>query len=124
LLGVTGSGKTFTIANVSRENHRPTLRYLAQQDRWRSSATPRFKTILFAENAVEYVGRYFDITSREAYIHATTPTEQIRRLMKRSKRLQAFDGERAPVGRASSGCKRCLIYGVTSPRKIRHSAVE
>ena len=58
LLGVTGSGKTFTIANVIAEINKPTL-VLAPNKTLAAQLFAEFKE-LFPENAVEYFGSYYD----------------------------------------------------------------
>src|SRR5216684_5574520 len=69
LLGVTGSGKTFTIANVIQEVQRPTL-VLAHNKTLAAQLYQEFKTF-FPENAVEYFVSYYDYYQPEAYIART-----------------------------------------------------
>ena len=71
LLGVTGSGKTFTMANVIERVQRPTL-VLAHNKTLAAQLCSEFKE-LFPENAVEYFVSYYDYYQPEAYI-ATTDT--------------------------------------------------
>ena len=71
LLGVTGSGKTFTMANVIEKMQRPTL-VLAHNKTLAAQLCSEFKE-LFPENAVEYFVSYYDYYQPEAYI-ATTDT--------------------------------------------------
>ena len=71
LLGVTGSGKTFTIANVVQKIQRPTL-VLAHNKTLAAQLFMEFKEF-FPENAVEYFVSYYDYYQPEAYI-ATTGT--------------------------------------------------
>ena len=66
LLGVTGSGKTFTIANIIAEINRPTL-VLAHNKTLAAQLCSEFKEI-FPENAVEYFVSYYDYYQPEAYI--------------------------------------------------------
>jgi excinuclease ABC subunit B len=66
LLGVTGSGKTFTIANVIREVQRPTL-VLAHNKTLAAQLYGEFKEF-FPENAVEYFVSYYDYYQPEAYV--------------------------------------------------------
>src|SRR5450631_26451 len=68
LLGITGSGKTFTIANVIQETQRPTL-VLAHNKTLAAQLYQEFKTF-FPENAVEYFVSYYDYYQPEAYIPA------------------------------------------------------
>src|ERR1700737_264817 len=69
LLGVTGSGKTFTIANVIRELNRPTL-VISHNKTLAAQLYSEFKQF-FPENAVEYFVSYFDYYQPEAYIPRT-----------------------------------------------------
>ena len=69
LLGVTGSGKTFTIANVIQAVQRPAL-IIAHNKTLAAQLYGEFKT-LFPENAVEYFVRYYDYYQPEAYIPST-----------------------------------------------------
>ena len=69
LLGVTGSGKTFTMANVIEELQRPTL-VLAPNKTLAAQLYHEFKA-LFPENGVEYFVSYYDYYQPEAYIPST-----------------------------------------------------
>jgi excinuclease ABC subunit B len=69
LLGVTGSGKTFTMANVIERVQRPTL-VLAHNKTLAAQLCSEFKE-LFPENAVEYFVSYYDYYQPEAYISQT-----------------------------------------------------
>src|SRR5512146_1026663 len=69
LLGVTGSGKTFTMANVIAELHRPTL-VIAHNKTLAAQLYNEFKQF-FPENAVEYFVSYYDYYQPEAYIPQT-----------------------------------------------------
>ena len=69
LLGVTGSGKTFTMANVIARLNRPTL-VLAHNKTLAAQLCSEFKEF-FPENAVEYFVSYYDYYQPEAYIAAT-----------------------------------------------------
>ncbi len=71
LLGVTGSGKTFTMANIIAQLNRPTL-VLAHNKTLAGQLCSEFKEF-FPENAVEYFVSYYDYYQPEAYI-ATTDT--------------------------------------------------
>ena len=66
LLGVTGSGKTFTMANVIARMNRPTL-VLAHNKTLAAQLCTEFRTF-FPENAVEYFVSYYDYYQPEAYI--------------------------------------------------------
>ncbi len=75
LLGVTGSGKTFTIANVIQEVQRPTL-VLAHNKTLAAQLCSEFKEF-FPNNAVEYFVSYYDYYQPEAYIpHTDTYIEK------------------------------------------------
>ena len=69
LLGVTGSGKTFTMANVVQEVQRPTL-VLAHNKTLAAQLYSEFKQF-FPNNAVEYFVSYYDYYQPEAYIPVT-----------------------------------------------------
>ena len=69
LLGVTGSGKTFTMANVIAKLNRPTL-VLAHNKTLAAQLCSEFKEF-FPENAVEYFVSYYDYYQPEAYIPTT-----------------------------------------------------
>ena len=69
LLGVTGSGKTFTMANIIEKVNRPTL-VLAHNKTLAAQLCSEFKAF-FPENAVEYFVSYYDYYQPEAYIAST-----------------------------------------------------
>ena len=69
LLGVTGSGKTFTMANIIERLNRPTL-VLAHNKTLAAQLCTEFKEF-FPENAVEYFVSYYDYYQPEAYIPNT-----------------------------------------------------
>lgn len=69
LLGVTGSGKTFTMANVIKESNRPAL-ILAHNKTLAAQLYSEFKE-LFPENAVRYFVSYYDYYQPEAYVPST-----------------------------------------------------
>src|SRR3954465_8283071 len=66
LLGITGSGKTFTVASVIQRTQRPAL-VLAHNKTLAAQLYQEFKT-LFPENAVEYFVSYYDYYQPEAYM--------------------------------------------------------
>ena len=115
LLGVTGSGKTFTIANVIRELNRPTL-VISHNKTLAAQLYSEFKQF-FPTNAVEYFVSYFDYYQPEAYIPRTDTyiekdssiNEEIERL--RLSATSALLTRRDTIVVASVSC----IYGVTSP---------
>ena len=69
LLGITGSGKTFTMANVIQEVQRPTL-ILSHNKTLAAQLYGEFKS-LFPNNAVEYFISYYDYYQPEAYLPVT-----------------------------------------------------
>jgi len=115
LLGVTGSGKTFTIANVIRELDRPTL-VISHNKTLAAQLYSEFKQF-FPQNAVEYFVSYFDYYQPEAYIPRSDTyiekdssiNEEIERL--RLAATSALLSRRDTIVVASVSC----IYGVTSP---------
>jgi excinuclease ABC subunit B len=115
LLGVTGSGKTFTVANVIREVERPTL-VISHNKTLAAQLYSEFKQF-FPHNAVEYFVSYFDYYQPEAYIPRSDTyiekdssiNEEIERL--RLSTASALLSRRDVIVVASVSC----IYGVTSP---------
>jgi len=115
LLGVTGSGKTFTIANVVREIDRPTL-VISHNKTLAAQLYSEFKQF-FPRNAVEYFVSYFDYYQPEAYIPRSDTyiekdssiNEEIERL--RLSATSALLSRRDVIVVASVSC----IYGITSP---------
>ncbi len=115
LLGVTGSGKTFTIANVIRDLDRPTL-VISHNKTLAAQLYSEFKQF-FPRNAVEYFVSYFDYYQPEAYIPRSDTyiekdssiNEEIERL--RLSTASALLSRRDTIVVASVSC----IYGVTSP---------
>lgn len=115
LLGVTGSGKTFTIANVIERLQRPTL-VIAHNKALASQLYGEFKE-LFPENAVEFFVSYYDYYQPEAYIPETDTyiekdaliNDDIDRL--RHSATRAVLERRDVIVVASVSC----IYGIGSP---------
>ena len=115
LLGVTGSGKTFTVANVIREVERPTL-VISHNKTLAAQLYSEFKQF-FPKNAVEYFVSYFDYYQPEAYIPRSDTyiekdssiNEEIERL--RLAATSALLSRRDTIVVASVSC----IYGITSP---------
>ena len=115
LLGVTGSGKTFTMANVIREIDRPTL-VISHNKTLAAQLYSEFKQF-FPRNAVEYFVSYFDYYQPEAYIPRSDTyiekdssiNEEIERL--RLSATSALLSRRDVIVVASVSC----IYGITSP---------
>ena len=115
LLGITGSGKTFTIANVIDQVQRPTL-VLAHNKTLAAQLYQEFKTF-FPENAVEYFVSYYDYYQPEAYVPAAdlyiekeaTINDEIDRL--RMSATRALFERRDVIVVASVSC----IYGLGDP---------
>jgi excinuclease ABC subunit B len=115
LLGVTGSGKTFTVANVIQELDRPTL-VISHNKTLAAQLYSEFKQF-FPRNAVEYFVSYFDYYQPEAYIPRSDTyiekdssiNEEIERL--RLAATSALLSRRDVIVVASVSC----IYGITSP---------
>jgi len=115
LLGVTGSGKTFSIANVIRALDRPTL-VISHNKTLAAQLYSEFKQF-FPKNAVEYFVSYFDYYQPEAYIPRSDTyiekdssiNEEIERL--RLAATSALLSRRDTIVVASVSC----IYGITSP---------
>ena len=116
LLGVTGSGKTFTIANVIAQMNRPAL-VIAHNKTLAAQLYGEFKE-LFPENAVEFFVSYYDYYQPEAYIPTSDTyiekdaliNEDIDRM--RHSATRAVLERRDTIVVASVSC----IYGIGSPR--------
>ncbi|MCB9088087.1 MAG: excinuclease ABC subunit UvrB [Calditrichae bacterium] len=116
LLGVTGSGKTFTMANVIAEINRPTL-ILSHNKTLAAQLYGEFKQF-FPENAVEFFISYYDYYQPEAYVPKSdtyiekdsSVNEEIERL--RLKTTASIMSRRDVVIVASVSC----IYGIGSPQ--------
>src|SRR5512136_3240404 len=114
LLGVTGSGKTFTVANVIRNINKPTL-VISHNKTLAAQLYAEFKGF-FPNNAVEYFVSYFDYYQPEAYIPRTDTfvekdssiNEEIERL--RLSTMSSLFARRDVVVVASVSC----IYGIGS----------
>jgi len=115
LLGITGSGKTFSIATVIQRTNRPSL-VLAHNKTLAAQLYQEFKT-LFPENAVEYFVSYYDYYQPEAYVPASdlyiekeaTINDEIDRL--RMSATRALFERRDVIVVASVSC----IYGLGDP---------
>ncbi|RMZ60685.1 excinuclease ABC subunit UvrB [Chryseobacterium nematophagum] len=124
LLGVTGSGKTFTVANVVQNVQKPTL-VLAHNKTLAAQLFMEFKEF-FPENAVEYFVSYYDYYQPEAYI-ATTGTyiekdlsinEEVEKL-RLSATASLLSGRRDVIIVASVSC----IYGIGNPSEFHKSLI-
>src|ERR687895_1485621 len=115
LLGITGSGKTFTVASVIEETQRPTL-VIAHNKTLAAQLYQEFKSF-FPENSVEYFVSYYDYYQPEAYVPASdtyiekeaTINEEIDRL--RLSATRALFERRDVIVVASVSC----IYGLGDP---------
>lgn len=123
LLGVTGSGKTFTIANVIEQVQKPTL-VISHNKTLAAQLYGEFKQF-FPENAVEYFISYYDYYQPEAYIPETDTyiekdadiNDDIDRL--RLKATSSILSRRDVIVVASVSC----IYGLGSPKDFRDMVV-
>ncbi|HBV86768.1 MAG TPA: excinuclease ABC subunit B [Desulfosporosinus sp.] len=119
LLGVTGSGKTFTMANIITKAQRPTL-ILAHNKTLAAQLYSEFKEY-FPENAVEYFVSYYDYYQPEAYVPSSDTfiekdasiNEEIEKL--RHSATAALLERRDVIVVASVSC----IYGLGSPEEYR-----
>ena len=117
LLGVTGSGKTFTIANVIAQLNRPTL-ILSHNKTLAAQLYSEMRTF-FPHNAVEYFVSYYDYYQPEAYIPSTDTyiekdlsiNEQIDRL-RLSATAALLSGRKDVIVVSSVSC----LYGIGSPQ--------
>ncbi|MCQ2272024.1 MAG: excinuclease ABC subunit UvrB [Bacteroidales bacterium] len=124
LLGVTGSGKTFTIANVLSKVNRPAL-ILSHNKTLAAQLYSEFKQF-FPENAVEYYVSYYDYYQPEAYIPTTNTyiekdlaiNEEIDKLRMRTT-SSLLSGRRDIVVIASVSC----IYGIGNPDDFAQNVI-
>jgi excinuclease ABC subunit B len=124
LLGVTGSGKTFTVANVIQELGRPTL-VLSHNKTLAAQLYSEFKQF-FPENAVEYFVSYYDYYQPEAYIPVTDTyiekdlsiNEEIEKL-RLSTTSSLLSGRRDVIVVSSVSC----LYGIGNPDDFHHSTI-
>jgi len=124
LLGVTGSGKTFTIANVIEEIQKPTL-VLAHNKTLAAQLYSEFKQF-FPNNAVEYFVSYYDYYQPEAYIPVSgvyiekdlSINEEIEK-MRLSATSSLLSGRRDVLVVASVSC----IYGIGNPVEFQKNVI-
>jgi excinuclease ABC subunit B len=124
LLGVTGSGKTFTVANVINETQRPTL-VLAHNKTLAAQLYAEFKEF-FPNNAVEYFVSYYDYYQPEAYIPTSgvyiekdlSINEEIEKL-RLSATSSLLSGRRDVIVVASVSC----LYGIGNPVEFQKNVV-
>ncbi|MCR4917028.1 MAG: excinuclease ABC subunit UvrB [Prevotella sp.] len=125
LLGVTGSGKTFTMANVIAQANRPTL-ILSHNKTLAAQLYEEMKGF-FPENAVEYYVSYYDYYQPEAYLpHTDTYIEKELEINEEIDRLRLsavsalLSGRRDVVIVSSVSC----IYGMGSPNALSDNIIE
>lgn len=124
LLGVTGSGKTFTVANVIAETRRPTL-VLAHNKTLAAQLYTEFKQF-FPNNAVEYFVSYYDYYQPEAYIPTTgtyiekdlSINDEIEKL-RLSTTSSLLSGRRDVIVVASVSC----LYGIGNPVEFKKNVI-
>ncbi len=124
LLGVTGSGKTFTVANVVEEVQKPTL-VLAHNKTLAAQLYSEFKQF-FPDNAVEYFVSYYDYYQPEAFIPTSgtyiekdlSINEEIEKL-RLSTTSSLLSGRRDVIVVASVSC----LYGIGNPVEFRKNVV-
>jgi excinuclease ABC subunit B len=125
LQGVTGSGKTFTMANAVKELQRPTL-VLAHNKTLAAQLYSEFKQF-FPNNAVEYFVSYYDYYQPEAYIPTTgtyiekdlSINEEIEKL-RLSTTSSLLSGRRDVLVVASVSC----LYGIGNPAEFEKNVIE
>ena len=125
LLGVTGSGKTFTIANVINEINRPTL-VLSHNKTLAAQLYSEFKNF-FPENAVEYFVSYYDYYQPEAYLPVSdTYIEKDLSINQEIEKLRLattsalLSGRRDVVVISSVSC----LYGIGNPDDFTSNVIE
>jgi len=125
LLGVTGSGKTFTIANVIQEMDKPTL-VLSHNKTLAAQLYSEFKNF-FPNNAVEYYVSYYDYYQPEAYLPSRdlyiekdlSINEEIEKL-RLSTTSSLLSGRKDVIVVSSVSC----IYGIGNPEDFKETIVE
>ncbi|PXY38967.1 excinuclease ABC subunit B [Flavobacterium cheongpyeongense] len=125
LLGVTGSGKTFTVANVIQEVQKPTL-VLAHNKTLAAQLYSEFKQF-FPNNAVEYFVSYYDYYQPEAFMPVTgvfiekdlSINEELEK-MRLSTTSSLLSGRRDILVVASVSC----LYGIGNPVEFKKNVIE
>jgi len=125
LLGVTGSGKTFTVANVINQVNRPTL-VLSHNKTLAAQLYAELKQF-FPDNAVEYFVSYYDYYQPEAYLPTTGTyiekdlaiNDEIEKL-RLSASSALLSGRRDVIVVSSVSC----IYGIGNPQEFKKSLVD
>ncbi len=125
LLGVTGSGKTFTVANVIKELNRPAL-ILSHNKTLAAQLYGEFKTF-FPDNAVEYFVSYYDYYQPEAYLPVTDTyiekdlaiNDEIEKLRLHTT-ASLLSGRRDVIVVSSVSC----IYGIGNPEDFHSNTIQ
>ena len=125
LQGVTGSGKTFTVANVVERLQKPTL-VLAHNKTLAAQLYSEFKSF-FPENAVEYFVSYYDYYQPEAYIPSSglyiekdlSINDEIEKL-RLSTTSSLLSGRRDIIVVASVSC----LYGIGNPNEFKNNMIQ
>ncbi len=124
LLGVTGSGKTFTIANVIQEINRPTL--VLSHNKTLAAQLYAEMRAFFPENAVEYFVSYYDYYQPEAYIpQSDTYIEKDLSINQEIEKLRLsaisslLSGRRDVIVVSSVSC----LYGIGNPQDFSQNAI-
>ena len=125
LQGVTGSGKTFTVANVVERLQKPTL-VLAHNKTLAAQLYSEFKSF-FPENAVEYFVSYYDYYQPEAYIPSSglyiekdlSINDEIEKL-RLSTTSSLLSGRRDIIVVASVSC----LYGIGNPNEFKNNMIK
>src|SRR5690606_31523285 len=125
LLGVTGSGKTFTIANVIKEINKPTL-VLSHNKTLAAQLYSEFKSF-FPNNAVEYFVSYYDYYQPEAYLPTTdTYIEKDLSINDELEKLRLAATSSLLSGRSDVivvSSVSCL-YGIGNPEDFQKTTIE
>ena len=124
LLGVTGSGKTFTMANLIKKHSKPTL-IMSHNKTLAAQLYGEFKQ-LFPDNAVEYFISYYDYYQPEAYLPVTdtfiekdaSVNEEIDKLRLKTTESLLSRKDVIVVSSVSS------IYGIGSPKEYQNKVVK
>ncbi|MFV0536218.1 MAG: excinuclease ABC subunit UvrB [Dysgonomonas sp.] len=124
LLGVTGSGKTFTVANVIQKVEKPTL-ILSHNKTLAAQLYSEFKTF-FPDNAVEYFVSYYDYYQPEAYLPSTNTyiekdlsiNDEIEKL-RLATTMSLLSGRRDVIVVCSVSC----LYGMGNPEDFESSTI-
>ena len=125
LLGVTGSGKTFTIANVIQQIDKPTL-VLSHNKTLAAQLYSEFKSF-FPKNAVEYYVSYYDyyqpeayLPGRDLYIEKDLSINQEIEKLRLAATSSLLSGRKDVIVVSSVSC----IYGIGNPEDFKETIIE